>query len=87
MQVLSQAEEIVLAQFHEERGDRLGADVNQTLPAEAFADLVGKTPGVDIEGALKVLVDRGLLSFDGDSYALTKDGYSYLYSGRGVGAL
>jgi hypothetical protein len=42
---------------------------------------------VDIEGALKVLVDRGLLAFDGDSYALTKDGYSYLYSGRGVGAL
>ncbi len=86
MQVLSQAEEIVLAQFHEERGDRVGADVNQTLTAEAFTALVDKTPGVDIEGALKVLVDRGLLTFDGSSYALTKDGYSYLYSGQGVAA-
>lgn len=87
MQVLSQAEEIVLAQFHEERGDRLGADVGQTLPAEAFTSLEEKTPGIDIESALKAVVDRGLLTFDGGSYALTKDGYSYLYSGQGVGAL
>lgn len=87
MQVLSQAEEIVLAQFHEERGDRLGADVGQSLPAEAFDALEDKTPGVDIESALRSVVERGLLTFDGSSYALTKDGYSYLYSGHGVAAI
>jgi hypothetical protein len=84
MQVLSQPEEIILAQFHEERGDRVGADIGQTLPASAFLTLQDTTPGVDVEAALMALVERGYLSWDGSSYALTSDGYTYLYSGHGV---
>jgi len=84
MILLTQGEELLLVQFHEAKGERVGAKVGDSLPVDAFEHLVGKTPGVEFEGALDVLVDRHLLSKEGeDRYALTQEGYDYLYTREG----
>lgn len=83
MMLLTKGEELLLVQFHEEKGERVGAQVGDSLPTEAFDDLVAKTPGVDFEGALDVLVDRHLLSREEGRYILTREGYDYLYTREG----
>jgi hypothetical protein len=84
MILLTKGEELLLVQFHEAKGERLGAQVGDSLPAEAFEHLVGKTPGVEFEGALETLVDRNLLSKEDEGrYILTREGYDYLYSREG----
>lgn len=83
MILLTQGEELLLVQFHEAKGERVGAKVGDSLPADAFEHLVGKTPGVEFEGALDVLVDRHLLSKEGEGYTLTQEGYDYLYTREG----
>lgn len=80
MPVLSQAEQIILAQFHEEKGDRTGAEVGQCLPPEAFSALQAITPGVDFEGSVQSLIAHGLLTEDDDGFRLTQAGYDYLYT-------
>jgi hypothetical protein len=82
MPVLSQAEQIILAQFHEERGDRLGAEVGQCLPVDSLPDLQAITPGVDFDGAVASLVAKGLLTEDDDGLRLTQPGYDYLYASQ-----
>ncbi|HEX2223354.1 MAG TPA: hypothetical protein VHN15_04015 [Thermoanaerobaculia bacterium] len=83
MILLTKGEELLLVQFAEAKGERIGAQVGDSLPAEAFDDLVGKTPGVEFEGALDTLVDRNLLSREEGRYILTREGYDYLYTREG----
>lgn len=83
MILLTKGEELLLVQFHEAKGERLGAQVGDALPADAFEDLVGKTPGVEFEGALDTLVDRHLLGREEGRYILTREGYDYLYTREG----
>ena len=83
MILLTKGEELLLVQFHEAKGERVGAKVGDTLPADAFEELVGKTPGVEFEGALDILVDRNLLRKEGENYTLTQEGYDYLYTREG----
>lgn len=80
MPVLSDAEQIILAQFHEEKGDRTGAEVGQCLPAPAFTLLQDITPGVDFEGSIQSLIAKGLLTEDDEGLCLTQAGYDYLYT-------
>jgi hypothetical protein len=82
MPVLSQAEQIILAQFHEERGDRMGAEVGQCIPLEELSDLEDITPGVEFDGAVRSLVAKGLLSAEEDDLCLTQAGYDYLYASQ-----
>lgn len=83
MILLTKGEELLLMQFAEAKGERVGAQVGDSLPAETFDDLVAKTPGVEFEGALETLVDRKLLSKEEGRYILTREGYDYLYSREG----
>ena len=61
MILLSKAQEILLMQFPEERGERLGAQVGQTLPEDHFRETERISVGVEFEGALDGLVAQGLL--------------------------
>ena len=83
MILLTKGEELLLVQLHEAKGERLGAQVGDALPAEAFDDLAGKTPGIEFEGALDTLVDRNLLSREEGRYVLTREGYDYLSTREG----
>jgi hypothetical protein len=83
MILLTKGEELLLIQYAEAKGERVGAQVGDALPADAFEDLVGKTPGVEFEGALDTLVDRNLLSREEGRYILTRQGYDYLYTREG----
>lgn len=84
MPVLSQAEQIILAQFHEERGDRIGAEVGQCLPLDSISALEDTTPGVDFEGSIRSLAAKDLLLVDEDEgeICLTQAGYDYLYASQ-----
>ena len=83
MILLSKAQEILLMQFHEEKGERLGAETGQTLTEEDFRNTERITAGIDFEGALDDLVAKGLLDKAGQEYKLTQKGYDYLYAGAG----
>ena len=84
MPVLSQAEQIILAQFHEERGDRVGAEVGQCLSVDDMSELEDISPGVEFEGAVQSLIAKGLLSAEDDDLCLTQEGYDYLYASQNV---
>lgn len=86
MILLSKAQEILLMQFPEQRGERLGAQVGQTLPEDHFRKTEQITPGIEFEGALDGLIAHGLLEKSGEAggeYRLTQTGYDYLYAGAG----
>ena len=84
MILLSKAQEILLMQYHEVKGERLGAETGQILTEEDFRNTERITPGIDFEGALEDLVAKGLLETKGEKeYSLTQKGYDYLYAGAG----
>jgi hypothetical protein len=83
MILLSKAQEILLMQFPEERGERLGAQVGQTLTEEHFRETERISPGIEFDGALEGLVNHGLVEKAGEEYRLTQTGYDYLYAGAG----
>ena len=84
MILLSKAQEILLMQYHEVKGERLGAETGQILTEEDFRNTERITPGIDFEGALDDLLAKGLLEKSGEKeYRLTQKGYDYLYAGAG----
>jgi hypothetical protein len=84
MILLTKAEEILLMQFHEKKGDRTGAEPGETLSADAFSEAERISPGLEFEGALQNLLDKGLLEAAGDKeYRLSQKGHDYLYAGAG----
>lgn len=84
MILLSKAQEILLMQYPEARGERVGAEVGQTLPEDHFRETERISPGIEFDGALDELVAKGLLERSGDKeYSLTQRGYDYLYAGAG----
>jgi hypothetical protein len=83
MILLSKGAEILLVQFHEQKGDRIGARPGDTLPEDAFEEAAAESPGVDFEGAMQSLLDGNLVSKDGDNYIFTQEGYDYLYKRTG----
>jgi hypothetical protein len=83
MTLLSKGAEILLVQFHEQRGDREGAKVGDRLPQSAFEEAAAISPGVDFEGAMQSLLDGSLVQKDGEEYVFTQEGYDYFYKRTG----
>ena len=84
MILLSKAQEILLMQYPEAKGERVGAQVGQTLPEEHFRETERISPGIEFEGALDDLVAQGLVEKAGENeFSLTQRGYDYLYAGAG----
>ena len=83
MILLSKGEELLLVQFHEQAGERVGARPGDSLPEEAFRNLEAITPGVDFEGAVDALLEGRLIEKKNGGYALTQEGYDYLYKRTG----
>jgi hypothetical protein len=83
MILLSKGAEILLVQFHEEKGDRIGARPGETLSEDHFREAVAESPGVDFEGAMESLLEGNLVRKEGDGYAITQEGYDYLYKRTG----
>ena len=83
MILLSKGAEILLVQFHEQKGDREGAKVGDRLPQIAFEEAAAISPGVDFEGAMQSLLDGGLVQKDGEEYVFTQEGYDYFYTTGG----
>lgn len=84
MPVLQEAQHIILMQFHEAKGDRVGAQVGQVVPEDDFRAKEAESAGVEFDGAYDDLVAKGLLHKEEKGYALTQEGYDYLYAGHGV---
>jgi len=82
MPVLSEAEEVLLTRFHEMGGDRKGAEVGQMLTRDEVQAREDESVGVDFEGAVERLLAHGLVERRDDGYALTQEGYDYLYASR-----
>jgi hypothetical protein len=83
MILLSKGAEILLVQFHEQKGDRVGASVGDRLPERVFKKAEGESPGVDFEGAMESLLEGNLVRKEGEEYVLTQEGYDYLYKRTG----
>lgn len=84
MMLLSKAQETLLMQYAEEKGERVGAHAGQTLSEDHFRETERISPGLDFAGALDDLVAKGLLERSGEKeYRLTQGGYDYLYAGAG----
>jgi hypothetical protein len=81
--LLSKGAEILLVQFHEQKGDRVGAKPGERLPQSAFEEAVAESPGVDFDGATQSLLDANLISREGEEFVLNQEGYDYLYKNRG----
>jgi hypothetical protein len=85
MILLTKPEEVLLVQFHEEKGDRVGARTGDFLPASAFRKTETETAGVEFDGVLDSLLTHHLVERDEqrDGYVLTQQGYDYLYTREG----
>lgn len=85
MILLTKPEEVFLVQFHEQKGDRIGARPGDFLPAAYFQKTETESPGIELEGVLDTLVARHLVEHDAerDGYTLTQEGYDYLYTREG----
>lgn len=85
MILLTKPEEVFLVQFHEEKGDRVGARPGDFLPSMAFSETAAETAGVEFEGVLDHLVAHNLVERDPerDGFVLTQEGYDYLYTREG----
>jgi hypothetical protein len=84
MPVLSEAQHIILMQFHEAKGDRVGAEVGQVVQEDDFRATEAESPGVEFDGAYDDLLAKKLLRREGQGYVLTQEGYDYLYAGQGA---
>jgi hypothetical protein len=84
MPVLPEAQHIILMQFHEAKGDRVGAQVGQVVQEDDFRATEAESAGVEFDGAYDDLVAKGLLRREEQGYALTQEGYDYLYAGQGA---
>jgi hypothetical protein len=82
MPVLSEAEEVLLTRFHELGGDRKGAEVGQMLLHDDVQAREDESVGIDFEGAIDRLIGHRLIERRDDGYALTQEGYDYLYASR-----
>ena len=58
MILLSKGAEILLVQFHEPKGDRVGARPGERLTEDAFRKPRPMSPGVDFDGATAVAAGR-----------------------------
>jgi len=83
MILLSKGAEILLVQFHEAKGDRIGARPGDRLPESAFEEAAAESPGVDFEGAMQSLLEANLVKKEGEEYVFTQEGYDYFYKGAG----
>lgn len=83
MILLTKPQEILLMQFHEEKGDRTGASPGDVLPLENFRKTEADSKGLELDGALEALVDHNLVTQEGEQYTLTQEGYDYLYTREG----
>jgi hypothetical protein len=83
MILLSKGAEILLVQFHEMKGDRVGAQVDDRLPEQAFMEAAAESPGVDFEGATQSLLEGNLVRQEDGDFILTQEGYDYLYKRAG----
>jgi hypothetical protein len=83
MILLTKAEDLILVQFAEAKGERLGAKPGDTMPIDYFKKLEEITPGIEFEGVIDTLISRNLLKKDGNDYVLTQEGYDYLYTPEG----
>jgi hypothetical protein len=81
--LLSKGAEILLVQFHEQKGDRIGARPGDRLPQSAFEEAVAESPGVDFDGAMQSLLDSKLVHQEGEEFVFTQEGYDYFYKGGG----
>ena len=81
--LLSKGSEILLVQFQEVKGDRVGASPGDRLPQTRFEEAVSRSPGVDFDGATRALLDGGLVQQEGEEFVLTQEGYDYLYKNAG----
>jgi hypothetical protein len=81
MILLTKPEEVLLVQFHEQKGDRVGARPGDFLPSSYFRKTESDTAGVEFDGVLDSLLARNLMQHDPerDGYTLTQEGYDYLY--------
>ena len=61
MILLSKGAEILLFQFHERKGDRVGAKAGDRLPESAFMEAAAESTGVDFDGATHSLLDGNLV--------------------------
>ena len=90
MILLTKTEEILLVQFHEMKGERVGARPGDKVPASYFKKTVDDTKGLEFDGAMDTLVNHNLVKKEGDDYVLTQEGYDYLYTregGRRIGRM
>jgi hypothetical protein len=83
MILLSKGAEILLVQFHEQKGDRVGARPGDRLSEESFRKVEAESPGVDFDGAVESLLEGNLVRKEGEEYLLTQEGYDYLYKRTG----
>jgi hypothetical protein len=83
MILLSKGAEILLVQFHEEKGDRVGARPGDRLAQDVFEEAAAESPGVDFDGAMKSLQEGNLVRQEGEDFVLTQEGYDYLYKRTG----
>jgi len=81
--LMSKGAEILLTQFHERKGDRVGAQVGDRLPEQAFTEAAAESPGVDFDGATQSLLDGNLVRQEDGEFILTQEGYDYLYKREG----
>jgi len=74
MILLSKGAEILLVQFHEEKGDRVGARPGDRLPQDVFEEAAAESPGVYFEGAMQSLQEGNLVRQEGEEFVLTQEG-------------
>lgn len=83
MILLSKGAEILLVQFHEAKGDRVGARPGDRLPQDVFEEAAAESPGVDFDGAMQSLLEGNLVRQEGEEFVLAQEGYDYLYKRSG----
>ena len=83
MILLSKGAEILLMQFHERKGDRIGAQVDDRLPESSFTEAAAESPGVDFDGATQSLLEGNLVRQEDGEFIFTQEGYDYLYKRTG----
>jgi hypothetical protein len=81
--LMSKGAEILLMQFHETKGDRVGAQAGDRLSEQAFMEAAAESPGVDFDGATQSLLDGSLVRQEDGEFILTQEGYEYLYTRAG----
>jgi len=66
--LLSKGAEILLVQFHEQKGDRVGARPDERVPQAVFEKAAAESPGVDFDGATQSLLDGNLIRREGEEF-------------------